>query len=314
MVAIFVVEISYYEFPVFAKTLATKFCTDDMAVTLFVSNSYGLQPQKTNDKVKHLEESLIRERRKGEIQKQIICELQHGKGEGHASHSCTSLEEVETSSGLKSEKKRLTSFSGCQGNNEISNDGLKTMIQTAKFASCTSSSDLKVPGCMLRPHNKGSITLDAPYKIANEVEQLKEQITLDKEVGLAVGTLGNTVAVGTIVDLSGLNFQIHGMPLGDENVCVAIVVPIQQNVRLPIPVDDDLETVGHAVGCFVAWPKNLVQWPIRTGSKQKMYMEDLVSQSASPSLVQLEEMKHKQPVRDESQIGSKQKMYIEDNT
>ncbi|PON68166.1 TIR domain containing protein [Parasponia andersonii] len=268
--------------------------------------SGGKDKMQTNDKVKYLEESLIRELRKGEIQKQIICELQRGKGEGHASHSCTSLEEVENSSGLKSEKKRLTSFSVCQGNNEIRNDGLKTMIQTANFAGCTSSSDLKVPGCMLRPHNKGSITLDASYKIANEVEQLK-----DKDVGLAVGTLGNTVAVGTIVDLGGPNFQIHGMPLGDENVCVAIVVPIQQNVRLPIPVDNDLETVGHAVGCFVAWPKNLVQWPIRTGSKQKMYMEDLVSQSASPSLVQLEEMKHKQPMRDESQIGSKQKMYME---
>lgn len=82
-------------------------------------------------------------------------------------------------------------------------------------------------------------------------------------VGLAVETINNTVAVGTIVDLDGPDFQIHGMPLGDENVRVAVVVPIQEKAKLPFPIYGDLETVGDAVGCHVAWPKKLVQWRMR---------------------------------------------------
>ncbi|PON87730.1 hypothetical protein TorRG33x02_164250 [Trema orientale] len=49
----------------------------------------------TNEKVKYLEECLIKERRKGAIQKQMISELQHGQGEGPVCiNSCTMLEKV----------------------------------------------------------------------------------------------------------------------------------------------------------------------------------------------------------------------------
>ena len=39
---------------------------------------------------------------------------------------------------------------------------------------------------------------------------------------------------------------------------VAIHVVVVHNALLPIPIPDEITYVGDAIGCHVAWPKNLV--------------------------------------------------------
>ena len=53
-----------------------------------------------------------------------------------------------------------------------------------------------------------------------------------------MGTLGNIVAVGTIRDFEGL---VHSVPLGDENVCVSLDVPIVGDAPLPFPILDEFK-------------------------------------------------------------------------
>lgn len=80
----------------------------------------------------------------------------------------------------------------------------------------------------------------------------------DKSCKLALGTIDNIVAHGSIIELDGPNATIHGIPLGKTNIRVAINVALNRTACLPIPVRDELITVGQAVGSQVAWPKNLV--------------------------------------------------------
>jgi len=51
---------------------------------------------------------------------------------------------------------------------------------------------------------------------------------------------------------------VHGIPLGEGNVRVSIVVPKLKKATLPIPTDE-ATTVEEAVNGFVAWPKTLVE-------------------------------------------------------
>lgn len=86
------------------------------------------------------------------------------------------LKEVGTTSGPKSEKKRLASSTGSQGNNNGIRNGPKKMkIGIPDFVNNTSSSDLKVPSRILRPHEE-RITLDVPYKFPYEMERSKVQL------------------------------------------------------------------------------------------------------------------------------------------
>ncbi|XP_028096532.1 uncharacterized protein LOC114296432 [Camellia sinensis] len=79
-----------------------------------------------------------------------------------------------------------------------------------------------------------------------------------KPCKLAVGSIENTVAHGTVYERIEPNEPIHTVPLGESNVRVSIEVVIQKDAPLPIPISDEMLIVGEAVGFFVAWPKNLV--------------------------------------------------------
>ncbi|XP_022631898.1 uncharacterized protein LOC106778383 isoform X2 [Vigna radiata var. radiata] len=53
---------------------------------------------------------------------------------------------------------------------------------------------------------------------------------------------------------------LHGRPLPKGHVKVSIDIALKPNVSLPIPIDDDdMMTIGQAIGTFVAWPMNLIQ-------------------------------------------------------
>lgn len=55
------------------------------------------------------------------------------------------------------------------------------------------------------------------------------------------------------------NHTVHGVPLGEGNIRVAIDTALDEQALLPIPVTEELVTVGQAVGSHVAWPKHLVK-------------------------------------------------------
>ncbi|GMN51413.1 hypothetical protein TIFTF001_020560 [Ficus carica] len=50
---------------------------------------------------------------------------------------------------------------------------------------------------------------------------------------------------------------VHGIPLGEENVRVILIIPKLKRALLPIPTNE-ATCIEEAVGGFVAWPKRLV--------------------------------------------------------
>lgn len=70
--------------------------------------------------------------------------------------------------------------------------------------------------------------------------------------------MDNIVAVGTMYESPSQNATIHGVPLGVENVRVVVDMVIGDDCALPIPVNDELQTLHQAVGNFVGWPRRLV--------------------------------------------------------
>lgn len=80
-----------------------------------------------------------------------------------------------------------------------------------------------------------------------------------KSCRLAVGSIDNVVSHGTIIEVDAVNHTVHGVPLGEGNIRVAIDTALDEQALLPIPVTGELVTVGQAVGSHVAWPKRLVK-------------------------------------------------------
>ncbi|PRQ48579.1 putative Ulp1 protease family catalytic domain, putative transposase, Ptta/En/Spm, plant [Rosa chinensis] len=80
-----------------------------------------------------------------------------------------------------------------------------------------------------------------------------------KSCKLAVGSINNVVSHGTIIEMDVANHKVHGVPLGEGNIRVAIDNALDEQALLPIPVTGELATVGQAVGSHVAWPKHLVK-------------------------------------------------------
>ena len=72
---------------------------------------------------------------------------------------------------------------------------------------------------------------------------------------LAAGALNNIVAPGLVIEIKGEDAKIHGFPLGDMNYRVAVTFAKEKAALLPIPVRDEILTVGDTVGGHVAWPK-----------------------------------------------------------
>jgi len=66
------------------------------------------------------------------------------------------------------------------------------------------------------------------------------------------------VAHGKLHNVKG--DTLHGRSLPNGHVKVSVDIAIEPNVSLLIPnVDDDIMTIGQAIGTFVAWPINLLQ-------------------------------------------------------
>ncbi|KAL6228395.1 hypothetical protein ACLB2K_002345 [Fragaria x ananassa] len=85
----------------------------------------------------------------------------------------------------------------------------------------------------------------------------------ENECGLAIGTVQNVVAYGKVVDIGGKTSThiLHGVPLGEGNVRVTVIGSYNDNALIPIPVRDDIVTVGDAKGSLVVWPRDLVVIP-----------------------------------------------------
>ncbi|XP_040366111.1 uncharacterized protein LOC121050406 [Rosa chinensis] len=119
--------------------------------------------------------------------------------------------------------------------------------------------------------------LDEP-KVKQEVDDC-EVVPPPTEMGgtceLAVDTISNIVAFGTVFDEEDVSRVIHGVPMKEGCVRVSVDGAIQEEARLPFPVGDEMELVGQAVGSHVAWPEELV---IRRVNKKKKRKMDFVKQ------------------------------------
>ncbi|KAI8556915.1 hypothetical protein RHMOL_Rhmol05G0293600 [Rhododendron molle] len=72
-----------------------------------------------------------------------------------------------------------------------------------------------------------------------------------KQCRLALGSVDNIVAYGTMYWKSGPNELLHTVPLGDSNMRVSIDVVKVKEALLPVPISKDVTTVGDAIGCQV---------------------------------------------------------------
>lgn len=79
-----------------------------------------------------------------------------------------------------------------------------------------------------------------------------------KSCMLAVGSINNIVAKGTMLENNDPNSTVHGVPLAVTDVRVAVDIAIKGDTFLPRPVRDELVIVSHAIGSHVAWPKQFV--------------------------------------------------------
>lgn len=72
---------------------------------------------------------------------------------------------------------------------------------------------------------------------------------------------GPVVAEGQIIDTSST--VLHGRPLNPDHSRVSIIIVLDADALLPVPINEELETVGHALNTIVAWPKTLI-WDANT--------------------------------------------------
>ena len=79
-----------------------------------------------------------------------------------------------------------------------------------------------------------------------------------KSCKLAVGSINNIVAKGTMLENNDSNATVHGVPLVVMDVRVAINIATKGDAFLPRPVGDEVVLVSHAIGSHVAWPKQFV--------------------------------------------------------
>ncbi|XP_058195235.1 uncharacterized protein LOC131311701 isoform X1 [Rhododendron vialii] len=93
-------------------------------------------------------------------------------------------------------------------------------------------------------------------------------INKSQQCRLAVGSVNNIVALGTMFWKSGPNELLHTVPLGEDHMRVSIDVVKVKDALLPIPISEEVATVGDAVGWFVAWPKDLIFFAPEVASKK----------------------------------------------
>ncbi|XP_022136077.1 uncharacterized protein LOC111007859 isoform X2 [Momordica charantia] len=94
--------------------------------------------------------------------------------------------------------------------------------------------------------------------VHEEIYVTDEQKMEGKPCHLAVESVDNIVAVGTIFDNNVQCPTVHGVPLGVDNVRVMVDIVIDEYATIPIPVRGEIETLNQTIGGFVAWPRRLV--------------------------------------------------------
>ena len=70
---------------------------------------------------------------------------------------------------------------------------------------------------------------------------------------------GQVVAEGHLIMTSSA--LVHGRPLAPDHSRVSITVAHHSDALLPVPVGDEIVTVGQALNSMVAWPKSLILDP-----------------------------------------------------
>lgn len=70
------------------------------------------------------------------------------------------------------------------------------------------------------------------------------------------------VAIGRVVYISDMH---HGLKLKDHLVKVVVETPVEKDAKLPQPTEE-CETVFQALGSFIEWPKNLIDFDIEVYS------------------------------------------------
>ncbi|KAF5958330.1 hypothetical protein HYC85_005555 [Camellia sinensis] len=111
---------------------------------------------------------------------------------------------------------------------------------------------------LTKQKSDGSLKIEGCNDILTMALGTPESSSQGKPCKLAIGSIENIVAHGTLYERIEHNEAIHTVPLGESNVRVSVEVVIQKDAPLPIPIPDEMFIVGEAVGFFVAWPKNLV--------------------------------------------------------
>ncbi|KAK1258859.1 hypothetical protein QJS04_geneDACA018705 [Acorus gramineus] len=75
---------------------------------------------------------------------------------------------------------------------------------------------------------------------------------------LMSGIERDIVVVGMVCNEVSPNETIHTISLGEHNQRVTIIQALSPSTPLPIPIVDEMTTVGEAVGSYVAWPRHLI--------------------------------------------------------
>ncbi|PRQ20360.1 putative Ulp1 protease family catalytic domain, putative transposase, Ptta/En/Spm, plant [Rosa chinensis] len=152
--------------------------------------------------------------------------------------------------------------------------------------------------CRISPiSDKGSIH-DRTLNTSNNLDEAKvkeevqdcEVVPPPTEMGgtceLAVDTINNIVAFGTVFEDEDVNRMIHGVPLKEGCVRVSVDGAIQAEARLPFLVEGEMGLVGQAIGSHVAWPEELVIRRVNKKKKRKMdFVKQLFDQAELNSFV-----------------------------
>ncbi|XP_073041868.1 uncharacterized protein [Primulina eburnea] len=120
--------------------------------------------------------------------------------------------------------------------------------------------------CSVKLHqvNENEMKIDKcfpSYEDLNDVEikVVEKSVALQGQaVILTLDSSTDIVAYGTVVEVNGANNLLHGVPLPQNCMRVSIDEAMQKSALLPIPIPNECENVGDAVGTHVAWPNHLI--------------------------------------------------------
>ncbi|PRQ18019.1 putative transposase, Ptta/En/Spm, plant, transposase, Tnp1/En/Spm [Rosa chinensis] len=116
----------------------------------------------------------------------------------------------------------------------------------------------------LKAEEKNEQNVEVPVVEDLEIQKGECQAQpIGKQCKLALGSIDNVVAVATIVEVNKecKSQLIHGVPLGEGNMRVSILLSVVDSALLPFPIKDEILTVRDAIGTYVAWPKDLIIFP-----------------------------------------------------